>query len=62
MENPFSRPAAATLINDVINRHNEEQRLDVLSNNFRCGLSLCMKIYNALVRFEYIQEEENNGR
>lgn len=62
MENPMSRPAAATLINDVIIRHNEEQHLDMLSDSFRCGWSLCMKIYDSLLRFGYIQEEIEEER
>lgn len=50
MENPLSRPAAAQLINKVIQEHqNQDQKI--------YGWSLCMKIYDALVKKGYLTKE-----
>lgn len=48
MENPETRPAAAKLIDSVIDEH-----FDSLGKMI-FGLSLCMKIHNALVRAGYM--------
>lgn len=54
MENPKSRPAAAKLIDSVINKHHEDMQ------SFRAGWSLCMKIYDALVQAGYMIEPKIN--
>jgi len=50
MESPESRPAAAKLIDSVINKHYEDMKGHLV------GLSLCMKITNALVEAEYMRD------
>jgi hypothetical protein len=52
MENPESRPAAAELIDEVIDGHQQ----DMIRFPTLCGLSLAMRIYDALIRAGYMIE------
>lgn len=52
MENPESRPAAAKLINSVIEEYYKDNQVPIF------GWSLCMRIYDALVRTGYMIEWE----
>jgi hypothetical protein len=56
MEDPNSRPAAARLIDSIIKDHEEQIRQNMLKGEFRAGLSLAMKIYNALKNAGFILE------
>lgn len=57
MEDPNSRPTAAKLIDSVIKEYNVQAQQDALTGTFRAGLSLSMKIYNALKLMGYLKEE-----
>lgn len=57
MEDPNSRPPAAKLIASVIEDHFAGTREDLKNGNFRAGLSVAMKIYNALKNEGYLKEE-----
>jgi hypothetical protein len=54
MENPESRPPAAQLINQVIEGHFTALQS---SSNPLFGWSLCMKVYDALLKNGYLKEE-----
>lgn len=61
MESPESRPAAAKLIDQVVKEHRIQAQQDALTGEFRAGLSLCMQIYNALIKAGFMVEGWNNG-
>lgn len=62
MEDPNSRPEAAKLINSVIQEHSVDKLEMEASGVFRAGLSLSMKIYNALVKAGYnLDEKKKEG-
>lgn len=54
MESPYGRPAACDLIGLELDQHASERRQDAINGEFRCGLSLEMRIYNALKRAGYL--------
>lgn len=57
MESPYNRAVAINLIRQTMDEATEEHRQDLLSGDFRCGLSIEARIYDALKRAGFLTEE-----